>query len=622
MKNTQAPSINMKEMENAKKKLKKKKSCGPDEIPNEIIINLSKEILDHTRRCFNKILISHEIPQPWKEGRIVRIYKGKGAKGKCSSERGITVSSNMGKLFERIINERTKEKILLSDMQGGGKKGANTSDHLLTIQELQKKGKNTYIAFLDVTKAYDKAWADGIMYVMAQQGVQDSTWMTIKKLNEGLTAVAETKHGKTREIKMKDNIRQGGVLSVIMYAILMDEIAKRIKEKNIGIEIEKDNKIGCLLWMDDVVLISEKPEELQEMLNITNEIGTKYRIKFGEEKSKIMKIGRKAQKSNVKFSLGDMNLQECSKYKYLGVMLSGKRNLEEHLGEMKRKVEAAFNTIMAIAGSSDLKNVEMKTIWTTLEACITPLMTYGMEAFLPTKKESTQIKQLMDNTLKRVIMTPRSTPWEPVYIETGTIEVNSTILYNKLLYREKIKDGNNNLLKTLTQIKEDNEWEKRTKTELEELMGQDWKAPESERRRKKMIKTAIREKMVKNLKESGATKSKTTFYLNNKEMVSAGKRAPYMDHLSRREVSAIFAARTRMLDVKANFKNKYSDTKCRWCKTEEETQQHIMEECEEINRSEIGKITTKEIFTEEIENIRRTARKIIKIKETLSAAPP
>ena len=94
-----------------------------------------------------------------------------------------------------------------------------------------------------------------------------------------------------------------------------------------------------------------------------------------------------------------------------------------------------------------------------------------------------------------------------------------------------------------------------------------------------------------------------------------------MDHLSRREVSAIFAARTRMLDVKANFKNKYSDTKCRWCKTEEETQQHIMEECEEINRSEIGKITTKEIFTEEIENIRRTARKIIKIKETLSAAP-
>ena len=127
--------------------------------------------------------------------------------------------------------------------------------------------------------------------------------------------------------------------------------------------------------------------------------------------------------------------------------------------------------------------------------------------------------------------------------------------------------------------------------------------------------------MIKNIEESGATKSKTTFYLNNKEKVMAGKRAPYMDLLSRREVSAIFAARTRMLDVKANFKNKYSDTKCRWCRTEDETQQHIMEECVEINRREIEKITTKEIFTEETESLRRTARKIIKLKEILSAAP-
>ena len=306
---------------------------------------------------------------------------------------------------------------------------------------------------------------------------------------------------------------------------------------------------------------------------------------------------------------------------YVGVMLSGKGNLEEHLNEVKRKVEAAFNTIMAIAGSSDLKNVEMKTIWTTLEACVTPIMTYGLEAFFPTKKEKTQMKQMKDNLLKRIIMTPRSTPWEPLYIETGTIDINSTILYNKLLYREKIKDGSNNLLKTITQLKDENGWEKRTERELEELLGHNWKPPESERSRKRMVKMATLERMIKNIKESGATKSKTNFYLNNKEKVTAGKRAPYMDHLPRREVSAIFAARTRMLDVKANFKNKYGDTKCRWCKTEEETQQHVLEECEEINRSETGKITTKEIFTEEIEKIKRTAWKINKLKEIISAAP-
>ena len=65
---------------------------------------------------------------------------------------------------------------------------------------------------------------------------------------------------------------------------------------------------------------------------------------------------------------------------------------------------------MAIAGSSDLKNMELKSVWTTLEACVSPIMTYGMEAFFPTKKENNKLKQIMDNLLKRIIMTPRSTP--------------------------------------------------------------------------------------------------------------------------------------------------------------------------------------------------------------------
>ena len=36
--------------------------------------------------------------------------------------------------------------------------------------------------------------------------------------------------------------------------------------------------IGCLLWMDDVALISNDPNELQNMLNITNEVANRYHI--------------------------------------------------------------------------------------------------------------------------------------------------------------------------------------------------------------------------------------------------------------------------------------------------------------------------------------------------------
>ena len=38
----------------------------------------------------------------------------------------------------------------------------------------------------------------------------------------------------------------------------------------------------------------------------------------------------------------------------------------------------------------------------------------------------------------------------------------------------------------------------------------------------------------------------------------------------------VFMLRSRMLDVRCNFKNKYSDTLCPLCKADQDTQQHLM----------------------------------------------
>ena len=121
----------------------------------------------------------------------------------------------------------------MTEAQAGGRKQEATRDHLMrlknTINHIKKnKRKHAYVAFLDVTKAYDKAWIDAILYVMQKEGVDLKTWKTIKSLNENLSATIFTEYGSTRRISIRDSIRQGGVLSVIQYALLMDEINKII----------------------------------------------------------------------------------------------------------------------------------------------------------------------------------------------------------------------------------------------------------------------------------------------------------------------------------------------------------------------------------------------------------
>ena len=136
-------------------------------------------------------------------GTITRLYKGKGRKGMCSNEWGIiTVASNVGKVYERIIYNRALKHINITDAQAGGKEGRSTTDHLLILKEIintqKRKKKPLLLTYLDVTKAYDKEWLDGIVYALHNNGVIGPTWNIIRKLNQGLKAKIKTKDGITR----------------------------------------------------------------------------------------------------------------------------------------------------------------------------------------------------------------------------------------------------------------------------------------------------------------------------------------------------------------------------------------------------------------------------------------
>ena len=96
----------IKELTKTIKQMKNNKATGPDKIPNEIFTNADPNVKDIYLQIINKIIQTHKIPTEWQTGDIIRLYKGKGTKRKCSNERGITLASNFGEMFERIINNR------------------------------------------------------------------------------------------------------------------------------------------------------------------------------------------------------------------------------------------------------------------------------------------------------------------------------------------------------------------------------------------------------------------------------------------------------------------------------------------------------------------------------------
>ena len=88
--------------------------------------------------------------------------------------------------------------------------------------------------------------------------------------------------------------------------------------------------------------------------------------------------------------------------------------------------------------------------------------------------------------------------------------------------------------------------------------------------------------------------------------------------MSRNECSIIFKARTRMLDVKNNYRGKYENNICRMCGVEEETQDHVLNTCKIIHECETLRTPTSDLFENNIAKLRQTAIKISTIMQKLT----
>ena len=195
--------------------------------------------------------------------------------------------------------------------------------------------------------------------------------------------------------------------------------------------------------MDDVCLIHHDLTTLQEMMDITNQVAKKYHIEFGAAKCKVVRIGS-GQVS--KITLNNTVLEEVSKYKYIGKIYNTKGNLEEHLKGLETKTMATIQRILAETGDKEFKRMRMKSIWQCIEATTIPILTYGSEAWNPTKKEEDLIQKIFDTTLKMIMNLPQGTPMTILLKETGLIPIRHEINMKRIMQARRIEEKEGNSL--------------------------------------------------------------------------------------------------------------------------------------------------------------------------------
>ena len=129
---------------------------------------------------------------------------------------------------------------------------------------------------------------------------------------------------------------------------------------------------------------------------------------------------------NTEITIGEQVLEHTNTFKYLGMAIYNKDNMDDHIQKIKCKIEAALRMIFTLAENEELfHNTEMSTIWKLLETYILPIITHGAEAWNTTKADENALQKILDNIIKRILATPTTTPSELTTAETGMWDIET-----------------------------------------------------------------------------------------------------------------------------------------------------------------------------------------------------
>jgi len=85
--------------------------------------------------------------------------------------------------------------------------------------------------------------------------------------------------------RLRSGVRQGGVLSHVVFTVFANLFIDELRASGLGCYIF-DIFMGCIMYADDIILLSGSLNDLQSMLSVCENVSSQLLLKFNTNKSK------------------------------------------------------------------------------------------------------------------------------------------------------------------------------------------------------------------------------------------------------------------------------------------------------------------------------------------------
>ena len=349
---------------------------------------------------FTKIWTLVKVPRDWSRGIIVKLFK-KGDLMNCHNWRGINLLPVSSKLLASIILQRLRKALdaTLREEQHGFRTGRSCSDLIfvlrMLVEESKEWNKKLYLLFIDFEKAFDSVDRDCLWRVLKYYRIPEKIVDMIIALYEESECCVKTENGTTRFFKIMSGVRQGCVLSPMLFIIIMD-YALRFTS---GYGVKVSNKqLFDLDFADDVVLLEESKERLQQLLDTITENAENVGLKINIDKSKSMAITT----SPLVLHCKNKDLEQVQEFKYLGSWIDCDGEISTEIKRRIGQATGAFNRLKPIWRSN---KYSMRLKLRLFNSNVLSILLYASECWKINTQLEKRILAFENMSLRRMLNT-------------------------------------------------------------------------------------------------------------------------------------------------------------------------------------------------------------------------
>nr|VZI46112.1 unnamed protein product [Spirometra erinaceieuropaei] len=287
------------------RKLRNNKAPGEDGIPAEIFKSCVDTLAPWLHEVIERAWRDEVVPDDWGLGILVPILKK-------------VFAIVLLRRFLAVRDSRTRPN------QAGFRAGRGCADRIFTLRRILKfrhgYQQPTAVCFVDFAAAFDSVHCESLWRIMALDGVPAKITAMIKAFYHSIIARVLVRNNLSQPFDIRSGVRQGCILSPILFNYAIDWILGRALRDSDGVEFAPGHRLTDLDYADDIALLASSFGDLQSMVPRVNEVAKSVGLSINAGETKVFSSCIPDQEK-APLGIDGCQLKEVDSFKYLGARL-------------------------------------------------------------------------------------------------------------------------------------------------------------------------------------------------------------------------------------------------------------------------------------------------------------